>query len=302
MTLREQVAHATERLVQAGVEGPEAVADAELLARHVLGWDRARYLVRRRDAVPDHFDGAYRPLIDRRVRREPISLITKRREFWGLEFEIKPGVLTPRPETELIIEASIDLIDTCIDAPLSVADIGTGSGCLAVALATTFRHATICAVDMSAAAVALARQNASAHGVADRVSVVDAPFSDWFTRRAVERPNKNFDLIVANLPYIPTRDIQTLPPEVRLYEPADALDGGPDGLAPLRLFLEVVPPCLKSDGVLIVEIGAGQDRGLTQAVASTPGLCLKEFRSDLQGIRRAAVIAPLAKTPTKTRT
>ena len=293
MTLREQVAHATERLVQAGVEGPEAVADAEVLARHVLGWDRARYLVRRRDAVPDHFDGAYRPLIDRRVRREPISLITKRREFWGLEFSIKPGVLTPRPETELIVEASTDLLGARIDAPLSIADIGTGSGCLAVALAATFRHATVSALDTSPSALTLARQNATAHGVAERVRVVDASFSGWLTRRAVERPDDRFDLIVANLPYIPTHDTETLPPEVRLYEPAAALDGGPDGLAPLRRLLDVAPACLESSGFLIVEIGVRQARELTQAVAAAPELCLRGFRTDLQGIPRTAIIVPV---------
>lgn len=293
MTLQQQVTQAIGLLMQAGIEGPEATTDAKLLARHVLGWDRATYLVHHQDPISDRFGRAYEPLVERRVRREPISLITARREFWGLEFTIKPGVLTPRPETELLIETSIDLLDRHIDSPLSVADIGTGSGCLAVSLATTFRHATVCAVDTSTTAVSLAQQNAAAHGVANRVRVANKPFSDWLTQRTVKHPNDRFDLIVANLPYIPTQDIQTLPPEVRLYEPADALDGGPDGLAPLRSFLELVPPCLESNGFLIVEIGIRQDQGLTKAVASVSGLCLKEFRSDLQGIRRAAVIAPL---------
>ena len=134
MTLAERLATARARLIDAGISSQESANDAELLARHALGWDRARLITSLRDTVPDNLDPAYETLIGRRATREPASQIIGVREFWGLEFEVGPDVLTPRPETELIVQAALDLSKTLAasDQPVIV-DIGTGTGCIAIA-------------------------------------------------------------------------------------------------------------------------------------------------------------------------
>ena len=159
MTLREHVTNAAKRLRQAGIKDSEALADAELLARHVLDWDRTTYLLRNHEPSPQTFDVAYETTIKRRSEREPVSLITQQREFWGLDFSVKPGVLIPRPETELIVETAIDLFSDRINTKLSIADIGTGSGCLAVALALEFPQSIVNALDTSATALTIAKNN-----------------------------------------------------------------------------------------------------------------------------------------------
>ena len=355
--LADRVARAGDRFAHAGVGADEAAADAEVLARHVLGWDRATYLARRRDPAPPGFEVRYSPLADRRARREPVSIITGRREFWGLAFAVGPAVLAPRPETELIVEMALELFGDQRGAPLAIADVGTGSGCLAVTLAREFPRAAVTAVDISSAALAVARRNAVAHGVADRIAWIEAPLAGWMARaapdgggasgaggtgraggmaraggagdatgaggagrggdvtgtggagrggdadgtgdagdvtgagRAAGTTGTRFDLLVANLPYVPTGEVASLPPEVRLHEPRVALDGGPDGLGPLRGLLRVAPAGLNPNGRLLVEIGAGQADAFRALVAGTPGLELLDVRADLQGISRTAVIA-----------
>jgi release factor glutamine methyltransferase len=318
------------------VAAGEAATDAEVLARHVLGWDRATYLARRRDPAPAGFESRYAPLAARRERREPVSIITGRREFWGLEFAVGPAVLTPRPETELIVETALDLLGTRRDAPLAIADVGTGSGCLAVTLAREFPRAVVTAVDVSAAALAVARRNAATHGVAGRIHWVEAPLADWLAGSApggeaagpardrggggeapgggnvridlppASRPHdtrvwpggrrdgRRIDLLVANLPYVPTGEVGALPPEVSLHEPRIALDGGPDGLGPLRDLLRAAPLRLQADARVILEIGQGQADALRDVAAAAPGLRLVDIRPDLRGIPRTAVIAPAA--------
>ena len=288
MTVRDEVNTARERLVRAGVAPPEAGADAELLARHVLGWDRATYLSCSRNPVPARFDTRYAPLVARRARREPISLITEQREFWGLVFAVGPGMLIPRPESELIIEEALAVVRSRREAPIRIADIGTGSGCLAVSLAHELPNARVTAVEVSRRALAGARRNAVANGVAGRIDWVEASFSDWLV--APEALDA-FDLIVANLPYIPTGEVATLAPEVRVYEPRIALDGGPDGLDPLRALLPLASRRMAPGAHLIVELGAGQAETLRGLIASTAGLALCGIRNDVQGIPRMATIA-----------
>ncbi len=288
MTLREHVANAARRLKQAGIKDSEAFADAELLARHILDWDRSTYLLRNHEAPPQTFDIAYETTIKRRSEREPTSLITEQREFWGLEFSIKPGVLIPRPETELIVETAIELFPDRAEAEFSIADIGTGSGCLAVALALEFPRSIVNALDTSVTALAIAKHNCVRHSVNDRITLVENSFQNWLPMR--NSPAYELDLIVANLPYIPQNTIKTLSPEVRIYEPYCALDGGPDGLFLLRKLLEIVPTCLNIKGVLLIEIGYGQAPALQEALKSIPNLVLHGFRSDLQGVSRTAIV------------
>ncbi len=288
--LVDRVSHARDCLARAGVAADEARIDAEVLARHALGWDRAAWLARRRDPAPPSFETRYAPLVARRQKREPVSCITRRREFWGLAFAVGPAVLTPRPETELIVEAAVELLGDRRSAPLRIADVGTGSGCLAVALAREFERAAVTAIDISPAALAMARRNAAEHGVAERIAWVEGTFGGWLAGSAAGGGG-GLDLLVANLPYVPTGELASLAPEVRLHEPRIALDGGPDGLDPLRDLLHAAPAGLNPGARLIVEMGTGQADALRDLVAATGGVELLDIRPDLQGIPRTAVIA-----------
>ena len=288
--LVDRVARARECFARAGISRNEAAADAEVLARHALGWDRATYLARRREPAPPGFEVRYASLATRRARREPVSIITGRREFWGLSFAVGPGVLTPRPETEIIVETALELLGDRRDAPLAIADIGTGSGCLAVTLAREFPYGAVTAVDISPDALAVARRNATAHGVADRIDWIEAPLAIWLATAALDGGGEGIDLMVANLPYVPTAEFSSLPPEVRLYEPRIALDGGTDGLSRLRELLYAAPARLNPDARLLIELGTGQADTLRELVAAARGLHLIEIRPDLRRIPRTAVL------------
>lgn len=280
-TLEARVSAARHRLVAAGIDERDVALDAEVLARHALGWDRARYLAHVRDPVPPTFDERFDPLVERRCHREPVAQITGWREFWGLDIAVTSDVLIPRPESELLVETAVALL---LDraAPWDIADVGTGSGCLAVALALEFRRARVTATDISSAALAVARRNATRHGVADRVSFHDT--------RGLEGLPGPYDLIVSNPPYVPAPEIARLAPEVARFEPAAALCGGPDGLDPVRELVPAAAARLRPGAWLIMEIGAGQDAAVTEVVMRQPGLTLVEIRRDLQHIPRAAVI------------
>jgi len=283
MKVRDAVAAARDRLVRAGIEPGEAALDAELLAREVLGWDLARYIAHSDEPVSDSFVTAFEALVRRRERREPMSLILGRREFWGLEFEVTGDVLTPRPETEIVVEEALAQMSAGagVAPPSLFADVGTGSGCLAVVLAREIGGARVVATDVSEAALEVARRNARRHGVADRVTFVRTSLLDGV--------GGGFDLIVSNPPYVPTSLLSTLPPEVREHEPRLALDGGPDGLDAIRGLMAQAVTRLTAGGRLIIEFGMGQEDGVKQAAARCPGLQLQRIRRDLQGIPRTAV-------------
>ena len=221
-TLTTRVSAACRRLIAAGIDERAVALDAEVLARHALGWDRARYLTRARDPVPPVFDERFAPLVERRCRREPVAYITGSREFWGLDIAVTPDVLIPRPESELLVETAVALLANPT-APWDVADIGTGSGCLAIALSGELRRARITATDSSSTALGVARRNAIRHGVADRVSFHD-------TRGLNGLPGP-YDLIVSNPPYVPEPEMATLAPEIARYEPISALCGARTALS-----------------------------------------------------------------------
>ena len=293
MTLQELVLDARERLIQAGIRSELAALDAELLAREVLGWDRARFLADRHRQPPGDFCPSYEKLVVRRERREPIHYITGSREFWGLEFEVSRDVLIPRPETEFIVEEALACLKTegrggrtPPSQPLEIADIGTGSGVLAVALARELPASRVTATDISAAALTVAHRNALRHGVADRIRFIQTNFLS-----AIAGP---FALIVSNPPYVPAVSAPGLTPEVREYEPGVALFGGADGLEGLRQVLDQATPRLAPDGWLIVEFGYGQDDALNDLIGERPALALARIREDLQGIPRTAVVRKVA--------
>jgi release factor glutamine methyltransferase len=284
MTIQELVQGARDRLVQAGISASLATLDAEVLARQVLGWDRARFLSDRHEPATSAFLLNFEHLVARRVRREPVSYITGTREFWGLDFEVTPDVLIPRPETEFVIEETLSRLKT--DSAPTIVDIGTGSGCIAIVLAREAPAARIIATDISPAALAVARRNAQRHGVFDRVRFVETSFLDGVTDIA--------DFIVSNPPYVPARSGPGLTPEVRDYEPGVALFGGEDGLEGLQRVLDASVRHLAPDGWLVVEFGYGQEDDLRALVEKSGRLTVAAIRCDLQEIPRVAIIRKIA--------
>ncbi|OFW42554.1 MAG: protein-(glutamine-N5) methyltransferase, release factor-specific [Acidobacteria bacterium RIFCSPLOWO2_12_FULL_67_14b] len=280
MTLREYISAAKARLVVAGIAPPEAARDVLLLAMHALGWSRAAIHARDTEPPPADFPAVYAARVDRRTRREPMAYITGVQEFWNRDFAVSPSVLIPRPETELIIEEAL----SCAFG--LAADIGTGSGCLAVTLAAEVPRARIVATDISPEALATARANAERHKVADRIEFREAAYLD-----GVPGP---FDLIVANPPYVTEAEYAGLAPDVRDYEPRTALAAGADGLRDVREILARATTSLQPGGLLLMEIGYGQADAVRELVAATRGLTLTRISPDLQGILRVAVVEHLS--------
>ncbi len=282
MTLLERVASAAGRLVEAGIDARDAAFDAEVLARCALGWDRATYLARRREPAPPGFGDRFEPLVARRCRREPVARIIGRREFWGLDIEVTPAVLVPRPESELLVETALARLGDRT-ARWAVADVGTGSGCLAIALARELPSARVTATDISGEALAVARRNAARHDAADRVTFHRTDLLDGL-------PGP-YDLIVSNPPYVTDGVIATLAPEVRGHDPAAALRGGPDGLDTVRRLVAAAAGRLRAGGWLVMEIGAGQSRDAGD-IGGRAGMRTVSVHPDLQGIPRAVVMQP----------
>lgn len=281
MTIADHLAAARRTLEAAGVAPAEAALDAELLARDVLGWDRAALVARRREAAPEDFAAPFGARIARRTTREPVAYILGQREFWGLAFEVTRDVLIPRPETELIVEEALVAFGGG-PPPATVIDVCTGSGCLAVTLAREFGGADVIATDISDAALEVARRNARRHHVAGRITFLAADLLDGISTRA--------DLIVSNPPYVARRDATALAPEVRDYEPHVALFAGDDGLDVHRRLLPAARERLTRSGRLVVEIGQYQADAVTE-IAEAARLRLDHTRQDLQGITRTLVFA-----------
>jgi release factor glutamine methyltransferase len=287
-SIHDLVAHARQRLAVAGIAQAEANLDARILAEHALGWDAARFFTDGTEPAGAEFEGRYRHLVERRAAREPMAYIIGRQEFWGLSFDVSPATLIPRPETELIVDAALERFGDRFTA-LTVLDVGTGTGCLAVSIAVERPSALVVASDISADALGVAARNADQHGVSDRIEFIR---SDLF-----ERISGRFDLIVSNPPYVAGRDRDSLPPEVRDHEPAEALFGGADGLDVIRRLLTDAPRFLNDGGSLVFEFGFGQAEALEQLIAASPGLTMVAVKGDLQGIPRIAIVTRSADLP-----
>ena len=281
MTIADHLAAARRRFEDAAIPPSEAALDADLLARHVLGWDRAGLVTRRREEPPPGFQAPFEALVARRANREPAAYILGEREFWGLLFEVTRDVLIPRPETELIVEEALVAFGGGTP-PATVIDVCTGSGCLAVTLAREFGGAEFIATDISQAALDVARRNAQRHHVAPRIAFRAADLFDGISARA--------DLIVSNPPYVARRDESTLAPEVRDHEPHVALFAGDDGLEVYRRLLPLAQQRLTRNGRLVIEIGQHQADPVI-GIAEAAGLQLDHTRQDLQGITRTMVFA-----------
>jgi release factor glutamine methyltransferase len=234
-------------------------------------------LLRNLDALADLV--ALGPLVLRRAAREPLALILGHREFWSLDFLVSPATLIPRPESETLIEAALAAFADRV-APASILDLGTGTGCLLLAALSEFTAALGVGVDRSAGAAKLAAQNAKALAMARRARFVCGDWTDALAAR--------FDLILCNPPYIRSAEIAGLMPEVARYEPAMALDGGPDGLTAYRSLLPRLPGLLTSNGAAVLELGAGQGE-LVAGLAGAAGM-VAMTRPDLAGTPRALVL------------
>jgi release factor glutamine methyltransferase len=262
-----------------GIDDPQA--DARILAAHALSLSRAQLISQAERALEPREVDAMSSRAARRLRREPVSRILGRREFWGLPLTIDASVLDPRPDTETVVELALDWITTrhLRNEKLRVLDIGTGSGALLLALLSELRAASGVATDKSLAALSLARGNARRLGIADRCAFVACDFAKAL--------RGSFDLVVSNPPYVSSDDISRLPAEVRDYDPRLALDGGEDGLDAYRAVAADAVRLLVPRGRLVVELGQGQANAVN-VIATSAGLSVEmPPRPDLAGISRA---------------
>ena len=283
MTLIETINNAHARL--AAVSIPDARRDAELLLCHSLGRNRAWLITHFQVALDEGIRRIFEGAVQRRSEREPLQYIIGRQEFWGLDFTVTPEVLIPRPETELIIESALR-IGGGKDASLTIADLCTGSGCLAISLAKEREQAQLFATDISATALVVAMENARNHEVSARIRFLEG---DLFEPLGELDLRGRIDIIVSNPPYIPSGDLGALQPEVRDYEPGMALIAGPDGTEIQKRIINEAPEFMKKNGALILEMGLGQAAALAAFFKENGKYRAPEILNDLAGIERVIV-------------
>jgi release factor glutamine methyltransferase len=263
------------RLAAAGIE--DARREARIILSAAAGIDAAGLLLLTN--VPD---GLAEPLVARRVKREPLAYILGRKEFWGLEFAVSKATLIPRPDSETIIEAALAAYPQRADVH-RILDLGTGTGCLLLAALSEFKNAFGIGVDVSPQAACLAAANARTLGLAGRSAFVVGNWAASLTRM-------KFDLVLSNPPYIAGPEFAGLMPEVGQYEPASALDGGPDGLAAYRAIIGALPELLADSGLALMELGADQAEPVAK-LAQAAGFAT-DFRADMANIPRVLLIRP----------
>jgi release factor glutamine methyltransferase len=271
-------------------EVPSHTLAAELLLMHVLGRDRAWIYTHPEDTLEPAAVDRYFALVARRAAGEPTQYLTGKQEFWGLEFEVAPAVLIPRPETEHVVEVALERLGArgikinmttgLPSPPLRIADVGTGSGCIAVALAHELPHAEVLATDIFAQALEVARRNASRHGVGDRVLFLQTDLLE-----SVNEAN-SFDLIVSNPPYVARNESHQLPREVRDHEPASALFGGPTGAEIYPRLVEQAATLLRPRGILVLELGYNSLEHVRLLLYGQPAWVNVSVTNDLAGIPR----------------
>ena len=260
---------------------PEARREAGSLLAHVLDKDRTFLISHAEDFLINGQLNEFRDYVERRAQGEPLQYITGSQDFFGLEFKVTPDVLIPRPETELLVGLALKLFEP--DSDPQICDVGTGSGCIAIALLHTRPRAHAIALDISEAAISIAKDNATRHSVNDRISFV---VSDCFQSLVNAPP---FDLIVSNPPYVSAEALAGLQREVRDHEPQVALTSGSDGLSVIRRLLQEAADFLKSDGYLLIEIGFDQAAAV-EGLIDADVWRLLEIYPDLQGIHRIVAL------------
>ncbi len=279
LSLGQAVREAARELAAADLPSPDL--DARVLAAHAAGLDAAGLIVASRDPAGTVAD-VLRGYVARRIAGEPAARILGRREFWGMDFAVSPETLVPRPDSETVVEAALAMIDAGPGrgAALRVADLGTGTGCLLIALLSELPAATGIGVDISPGAVATARANAAANGLESRAT---------FTAGSWTGPlDGGFDAILSNPPYISTGDIAGLAADVRDHDPLAALDGGGDGLDAYRALLPGAVAALRPAGFAVLEVGVGMANDVAD-IAVRAGLTVLSARCDLEGRDRAVI-------------
>jgi release factor glutamine methyltransferase len=275
ITIAHALTWATDQLREAS-ETPRL--DAELLLAHVLGWGRARVLAEGRALLTEGQQAAFRDLLARRAELEPIAYLTGHKEFYGLDFLVDRDVLVPRPETELLVALALQHAGQ--HNSRLIADIGTGSGCIAVAVAVYLPRTLVYATDISPAALRVAGKNIERHGVAERVRLVEGDLLHTLPEPV--------DLLLSNPPYTILSEIDE---RVRRHEPHLALDGGPDGLRAYRRLLAATPTKLRPGGVIVFEIGATQGGAVIALARESFPNARIDLHQDLAGLDRVVVIA-----------
>ncbi len=299
MTIKETLDAATQKLKENGIEEPRR--DAVVLLSFALQKDKTFLITHDKDTIDEETLKTFFSFIERRALHEPLQYITGKQDFFNLEFEVTDDVLIPRPETEILVETALEILDSNkIRNPQSairnqdnllVCDIGTGSGCILVSLLCERKYLYGVALDISKAALRVAERNAIKHSVIDRITLIE---SDCFS--ALENLNtlsdnrfSSFDLIVSNPPYINETDFQTLQSEVKNHEPRMALTPEGDGLRVIKKILTDAPRFLKPNGHLLIEIGYDQSEKIKEVI-NEKIWTLIEIRKDLQGISRTVVV------------
>lgn len=277
-SLRDALAQAKAQIESLGSD--EAALEAELLIMHALGTDRAHLYQRLPDELDANVARAFDALVQRRLKHEPVAYITGRREFFGLDFEVTPAALIPRPETETLVELALAYVQGRSGA-ITIADIGTGCGAIAIVLAHEIPNASVIATDESTDALALAKRNA------ERLTSGRIDFRQGDLLAPVSEP---VDIIVANLPYVTTEQWEAMPPEIRKHEPRSALDGGVDGLDIIRRLIDEAPARLAKGGALFCEIGDWQGVAVRTLTAGAFSDSRVEICPDLAGRDRVLAV------------
>ena len=278
-TVRDAIDAAAARLAAARID--TARLDARVLMAHVMERDQAWLIGYGDEQLPDDARARYEELAARRADREPIAYLTGVREFWSLDISVNPDTLIPRPDSETLVETALEIAWT---DKLRILDLGTGSGCLLLAILTERRHAHGLGIDINEGAVRIAEQNARTLGLSNRARFRAGTWAATSPMAEEER----FDLVVSNPPYIPDRDIAGMAPDVRAFEPLGALSGGRDGLDAYREIAAHLQDLIVRDGYFIGEFGLGQGLAVGQ-ILHAAGLQVVGFRDDVAGRERCVI-------------
>ncbi len=276
MKIFQALGKAEDLLKREGLSTPRL--DAEVLLCHAIGEDK-NYLYRNREKLlNDHEMDLFQTLVERRRGREPVAYIVEKKEFWSLDFEVKRGVLIPRPDTETVVEETLKICDELNDREVKILDVGTGSGAIAIALASQLDDSRIVAVDSSMEALRIAGRNAAKYGLRKRIF--------FLCGNLLEPLSGKFDIVVSNPPYVSEAEFEELPEEIRKFEPKGALVSGRDGTECHRNLIGAAKYLLKSGGWLVMEIGWGQAAAVEHILRNDGSYGAVHFGSDLSGSKR----------------
>lgn len=283
-TVERIIQWSTEYLVKKGIDTPRL--DSEVLLAHVLNINRTNLFLDPQRSLSSHQLQSFKRLIERRSLREPLSYITGFKEFWSLNFKVNRHVLIPRPETEILVQKSLEILKERYSnhtGLVYVNDIGTGCGNIAISLSKERENLYIAATDRSEETLSIASENARLNNCGKQICFQK---TDLFGKLKIGSENNKFDLIISNPPYIPTDEIETLAPEIKDYEPRIALDGGPDGLNFYKKIITEVPNHLIKGGFIILEIGYNQGKAIGEIFSEQGVFSEIEISKDYSGKNR----------------